>query len=175
MTRLAQEQVYNRLRNRGLSKRQSRIGSAIALCEAPSFTDPPLSDFDLVGDRDLVNETWGPSFSGFQIRSLKAHKGTGKYRDAEKLVEVNFAFDSAVTIFRQSGWVPWSTYTSGMFKAYLPDLFPPAQGTYVVVAGDTLAKIASKIGGFTWQDLARENGLHSPYPIFIGQTLMLPD
>jgi len=66
-------------------------------------------------------------------------------------------------------------YTSGAYKAYLQDLFPPAPGTYIVLAGDTLSGIAAKVvGGFTWEDLARTNNLHSPYSISIGQSLTLP-
>ena len=175
MTKLSQDQVRRRLITRGLSKRQARIGSAIALCEAPTFTDPPQSDFGLIGDQELADAVWGFSYGGFQIRSLRAHTGTGKFRDAEKLDEVGFNLDSAVIIFREAGWDAWSTYTSGMYKAYLPDLFPPPKGTYVVVGGDTLSGIAEKFGNtFSWQDLARTNGLHEPYAIHIGQLLTLP-
>ena len=175
MAKLTQDQVRRRLVSRGLSNRQARIGSAIALCEAPTFTQPPESDFGLIGDQDLADAIWGFSYGGFQIRSLRAHRGTGKYRDEERLDEVGFNLDSAVTIFRESGWDAWSTFTSGMYKAYLPDMFPPPPGTYVVVAGDTLSGIAAKFKQeFTWQELARVNNLHDPYALVIGQTLLLP-
>lgn len=172
---LTQDQIAKRLRDRGLVKRQARIGSAIALCEAPTFTDPPLSDFDLVGDQDLANETWGYSYGGFQVRSLRADKGTGRLRDEELLATVPGNFDAAVAIFRSHGWDAWSTFRSGMYEAYLPDLFPVPPGIYVVVGGDTLSGIADKFGTFTWQELARLNSLHDPYLIRIGDQLVLPE
>jgi nucleoid-associated protein YgaU len=68
-----------------------------------------------------------------------------------------------------------TTYASGMYKAYLQDIFPPPPNAYIVLAGDTLSKIAVRFGNqWTWQDLARANGLHDPFTIFIGQTLILP-
>lgn len=44
---------------------------------------------------------------------------------------------------------------------------------YVVVAGDTLSKIAERFGT-TYQELARLNGIANPNLIYVGQKLMLP-
>lgn len=174
--KLNQDQIRRRLRDRGLGKKMARYGSAIALCEAPTFTDPPLSNFSLVGDIELANEKWGYSYGGFQIRSLRVEKGTGGLRDEEVLQTVDGNFDSAVAIFRMHGWSPWSTYRSGMYEAYLPDLFPVPPNIYRVVGGDTLSGIAEKYdNAFTWEDLARLNGLHEPYLIRIGDQLVIPD
>ena len=49
----------------------------------------------------------------------------------------------------------------------------PNAGGYVVVKGDTLAKIARKTG-VEFATLARMNGLAPPYVIRVGQRLMLP-
>ena len=51
----------------------------------------------------------------------------------------------------------------------------PASGTYTVVAGDTLSKIAAA-GGTTWQALfaANEGTVSDPNRIQVGQVLLLP-
>jgi len=173
---LTQEQVRRRCRDAGFGKMAARVASAIAMCEAPGpmVNGVPTSDFSLVGDQHLANNTWGYSYGGFQVRSLRAHKGTGEYRDEDRLLDVTFNVASAQTIRREQGWEAWSVYRTGMFKAYLQDLYPPPPNTYVVMAGDTLSSIAAKLGGFTWEDLARANGLHTPYTVYIGQHLILP-
>ena len=51
----------------------------------------------------------------------------------------------------------------------------PAQETiYTVVAGDTLSTIADKFPGVTWLEIAAANDLQDPYPISIGQKLIIP-
>lgn len=46
--------------------------------------------------------------------------------------------------------------------------------TYTVKSGDTLAKIAAKYSGVTYQQIAALNGLKAPYTIFVGQKLRIP-
>lgn len=168
-----QPEIVRMLRKVGLGPRPAKIGSAIALCEAPGpkRDGKPTSNFGLVGDLDLQTAVWGPSIGGFQVRSLKAEKGDGTYRDEDWLRIPRNNADAARIIYLQRGWGAWSTYTSGMYKAYLQDIFPPPTGTYVVQAGDTLSSIGSKIG-MAWQELARLNNLHEPYNIYIGQLLL---
>jgi hypothetical protein len=155
-------------------KRQARVGAAIAMCEAPGprKNGNPTANFSLVGDQDLANDKWGYSYGGFQIRSLRSQKGTGGFRDEEKLLDPVFNCQAAKYLHSQSGWTPWSTFTSGMYKAYLQDLYPPPPGTYIVLAGDTLSFIAEQLNT-DWTDLARLNGLHDPYRIYIGQQLVI--
>ena len=51
----------------------------------------------------------------------------------------------------------------------------PAEETiYTVVSGDTLSTIADKYPGVTWQQIAAANDLQDPYPISIGQKLIIP-
>jgi LysM domain-containing protein/lysozyme-like protein len=170
-----QDQIIRMLRRAGFGPRPARVGAAIALCEAPVFGAPePTADFGLVGDLDLVNDTWGPSFGGFQIRSLKSQKGTGQYRDGDELLKVAFNCESARTIYLNSGWGAWSTYSSGMYKAYLQDWFPPPPHTHIVLAGETVSTIAA-LYDMKWQELARLNNLHAPYTIYIGQALLYED
>lgn len=159
----------------GFSPSNARIMAAISMVEAPySFGGKSYSDFDRVGDQALANTIWGHSYGGFQIRSLRAQAGTGGFRDAERLPEPEFSAHSAYTIWKQSGFSPWSTYNTGQYKAMLQDLFPPPPGTYVVVPGDTLGAISYRLKIGLWTDLARVNGIRSPYIIFIGQVLLLP-
>lgn len=174
MTILTQEQVRSTLADLGMGKRDARIGSAIALCEAPAReADKPSADFGLIGDIELANEVWGFSYGGFQIRSLRAQKGTGDIRDEDQLLRARFNCRSAKAIHDDTGWKAWSTFTSGQYKAYLQDLYPPPPGTYVVLAGDTITGIAVSLG-VDWEELARINNLHSPWTIYIGQVLVLP-
>jgi hypothetical protein len=166
-----QPEVARMLRRAGLGPRQAKIGAAISMCEAPSYgADEPTADFSLVGDQDLADETWGYSYGGFQIRSLRAQTGTGGYRDAEQLLKPRFNCRAAYEIFVRQGWSAWSTFNSEMYKAYLPDLYPPPENVHVVIAGESLSSIAPKYG-LTWEELARLNSLHKPYNIYIGQHL----
>jgi nucleoid-associated protein YgaU len=174
---LTQDQVYDLARSMGMTIDNARIASAIAMCEAPyTQNNTPHADFDAIGDQALANATWGYSYGGFQIRSLRADKGTGNLRDETSLLDPQRNVYVARKIKLAAGsFMPWSTYASGMYKAYLQDIFPPPPNAYIVLAGDTLSKIAVRFGNqWTWQDLARANGLHDPFTIFIGQTLILP-
>lgn len=47
-------------------------------------------------------------------------------------------------------------------------------GSYTVQRGDTLAKIAAKYSGVTYQQIAALNGLKAPYVIYVGQKLSIP-
>ena len=52
---------------------------------------------------------------------------------------------------------------------------PPAEeALYEVVAGDTLSTVADKFPGVTWLQIAEANNLESPYPLSIGQKLIIP-
>lgn len=171
---LTQEEIYDLARSVGFNHRNARIASAIALCESPaSKNDKPASNFNAIGDLDLVDDTWGPSYGGFQIRSLKAQAGTGSFRDPERLDDLvpRFNVRAARSIKLNSGWRAWSTYKNGAYRAYLQDLYPPPPGTYVVVGGDTLSKIGEKLG-IPWPNLAYWNAITAPYTIYIGQILL---
>lgn len=165
------QQVVRGLRARGLSRKQALIGGAITRCEAPVIQDGVvLTDFDRVGDKNLTDETWGPSIGGFQVRSLKAEKGMGTLRDRLMLKDFDHNLDAAVKIFRADGWDAWSTFSSPLkpYQAYLPELFPPPEGVHVVVYGDTLSTIAERYG-VTVVYLSVLNGISDPSKIGIGQ------
>lgn len=176
MSRLTQTQVRDLALSVGFTAADARIISAIAMCEAPyTSAGKSYSDFDLVGDQALANDTWGYSYGGLQVRSLRADAGTGRTRDAERLAEPTFNLRSSLTIRNAAGgFTPWSTFVTGQYKAYLQDLYPPPPGVYIVVAGDTLSGIAAKLKMGSWSDWARVNGIRSPYTIFIGEKLLHP-
>jgi len=49
----------------------------------------------------------------------------------------------------------------------------PTATTYKVKSGDTLSEIGARLG-IDWREIAKLNGIKSPYPIYPGQVLKLP-
>ena len=72
------------------------------------------------GDVLLEGAGWGPSVGLWQIRSRRAERGTGRVRDelANRGPRANAAH--ACALWRGRGWLPWSAYTGGAYRAYLP-------------------------------------------------------
>ena len=71
-------------------------------------------------------------------------------------------------------------YANGAYEAGYPDYsrsYPPVDeansGTYVVQPGDTLSRVATRLG-ISVDDLARYNGIADPDLIYSGQALYLP-
>lgn len=59
-------------------------------------------------------------------------------------------------------------------SGYDPGYYPPAGGTYVVRSGDTLGKIAARIG-VSWRDILAVNPqIYNPSLIYAGQVINLP-
>jgi nucleoid-associated protein YgaU len=166
----------------GFTDAQAEIAAAIAMAETLTYKDgKQYADFDKVGDLSLVDAKWGPSYGGWQIRSLKTQSGTGQYRDGTRLPEPSFNAKSAFQIFKEAGskFTPWSTFTSGAYLGYMQHakLNPIPQipaGSYMVTGGDTLSTIGRRTG-FEWQLIAAINSIKSPYTIFPGQVILLPD
>jgi LysM repeat protein len=170
-----QSQVQAMALQVGWKSADAKIIAAIAMVEsAYSSNGISYADADKEGDQNLVNSVYGYSYGLTQIRSMWSQANTGQSRDSTRLKDPKFNLSSALTLFKQGGFGIWSTYNSGQYKAYLQGDYPPAPGTYVVVSGDSLVKIAGKYTGFTWQQLAQVNGLQKPYTIYIGQPLQLP-
>src|SRR5437867_948376 len=150
---LTQAQVQELCHHAGFTDINAKIASAIAMVEAPGKGGG--ADPDLIGDQELANSVWGFSYGLFQIRSLRADKGTGRYRDEDHLPDSTFNCQSAYVIWSQTGdFSSWTTYMTGQYKAYLQDIYPPAPGTYVVLAGDSLMGIGEKLG-LDWTEIAR--------------------
>lgn len=96
----------------GFSGAQARIMAAIALGE--SGGNPAA-----IGDEQLVNGTWGPSIGLWQIRSLHAHRGTGKERDATRLTDPRANAAAARIIYGQQGYRAWTVYNTGAYGKHL--------------------------------------------------------
>ncbi|NNF53521.1 MAG: LysM peptidoglycan-binding domain-containing protein [Acidimicrobiales bacterium] len=56
-------------------------------------------------------------------------------------------------------------------KPVVPGSLPA--GSYTVVSGDSLSRIGAKLG-VSWQEIARQNNIASPYRIRVGQVLKVP-
>lgn len=111
MAKRTPTQVYADLRAAGASDEAARILTEIAGAES-NWDDAAL------GDVNLQNNTWGPSFGEFQIRTLKADTGTGTDRDISMLAGDDAAQAAAAWEISKQGtdFSPWSTYTN---RAYL--------------------------------------------------------
>lgn len=89
---------------------------AIALAETGGH---PTTDVE--GDIVLETATWGPSVGPWQVRSLKAQKGTGGVRDEDALKDPTHNATSAHSIWAdRKSFTPWTTYVSGAYLLYMP-------------------------------------------------------
>lgn len=97
----------------GLDSDSAVIATAIAWAE--SNLNP-----NTVGDVDLQDDTWGPSVGLWQVRTLRADKGTGRARDADRLLDAPFNAWSMVAISAGgTNWTPWSVFKNGRYLEYL--------------------------------------------------------
>ena len=154
----------------------ARILSAIAMVESGPATivsGVAKVPSDKIGDEELQTTYWGPSIGLWMVRSIKSQSGTGKTRDATRLLDPAFNAKSAKAIYEDQGLNAWSVYTGGQYKAYMQEEFPPPPNTYVVQGGDTLSKIADKFNT-TVEILTNLNNLADPNKINIGQHIILP-
>jgi LysM repeat protein len=173
--KFTQAQVQAMAQAQGFLPEDAKVIAAIAMCES-AYSEGGISyaDADREGDQALTNAIYGYSYGLTQIRSMWSQNHTGQPRDASRLKEPNFNLNSAYVIFKKYGFSQWTTYNTNQYQAFLPKEYPPPPGVHVVLSGDTLIKITAKYSGFTWQQLAKVNGLVKPYTIYINQPLHLP-
>lgn len=151
-------QVYELARGAGLGHSAAITATAVAMAE--SGLNPAA-----VGDTSLTDATWGPSIGLWQIRSVKADKGTGKPRDAERLATPSFNAHSMASISSGgSDWSPWSAYKNGSYTSHLGEVRAAvgagtaSAGTYPAAAtggtpasftdpGDLLGDAGDALGG----------------------------
>jgi hypothetical protein len=75
---------------------------------------------DAIGDENLQDSVWGPSIGLWQVRSLRAHTGTGKERDANRLRDPAFnAYAMAVISAGGTNWTPWSVFKNGKYLDHI--------------------------------------------------------
>jgi hypothetical protein len=135
MPTLSPAQIYALATGAGLSPAAATTATAVALAESGGRTDA-------VGDVALENSTWGPSVGLWQIRSLKAQRGTGGPRDETRLTDPTFNAASMASISGTGGnFKPWTTYTKGTYKSHLSQVSPAA------AAGGAVAGVLTSIAG----------------------------
>lgn len=136
MAKRTPEQVYATLLQAGFTADQAVILTAISGGESGW-------DDTAIGDTALQNATWGPSIGLFQIRTLKAQTGSGSDRDLQALQgNALRQAQAAYTISnRGTNWTPWTVYTSGRWRDFLPQArnAAAAGGTAITVPGTGLA------------------------------------
>lgn len=115
MTTLSMRQVVALAESAGLDPGSARVAAAIAKAESGLRTDA-------LGDTTITTATWGPSVGLWQVRSLKAERGTGGTRDATRLTNASFNARSMATISNHGrNFAPWSTYKNGAYKKHLTE------------------------------------------------------
>jgi LysM repeat protein len=157
---LNDRQIAEHVTHGGFTGQDRVIGVAVVLAESGGWTDAR-------GDVHLQDGKWGPSIGLFQIRSLKAERGTGRTRDELANLDPATNARHARQVYLDAGgrWTPWSTFTSGSYRQFLdrarqatgggPD--QPANGTvHVVRPGETLSGIA-RASGVTLEQLRAWN------------------
>lgn len=113
MTTLTYAQVYALAKGAGLGHEAAVTATAIATAESGLRTDA-------MGDTTITTGTWGPSIGLWQIRSVKAEKGTGRSRDASRLKDPRFNARSMVSISGNgTNWRPWSVYLNGSYRSHI--------------------------------------------------------
>lgn len=115
--KLTIQQIFNLARDSGLSPDAAVTATAIALAESSGYVHND-------GDVTLEDATWGPSKSLWQIRSARAETGKGTARDVTQLDDPLFNAHSMAQISGHgANWHPWTTYTNGAYKRYLPQIY----------------------------------------------------
>jgi LysM repeat protein len=114
MTQLADQQLAQHVVRGGFVGEERAIGVAIVLAESSGRSDA-------IGDVSLEDATFGPSVGLFQIRSLKADKGSGRTRDELANLDPATNARHARQVFLDAGsrFTPWSTFNSGAHRRFL--------------------------------------------------------
>ena len=114
MTQLNDHQVAAHVVAGGFVGDNRVVGVAVVLAESRGRTDAK-------GDVSLQTDKWGPSIGLFQIRSLKAQKGSGGTRDELANLDPATNARHAHVIFMEAGgrWTPWSTFKNNLHDRFM--------------------------------------------------------
>lgn len=126
MTLLSATQIANLAKSAGWKGQDLITAVAVALGESGGRSDAK-------GDVSLANSTWGPSIGLWQIRSLHSEKGKGTTRDEQANYDPAANAKHAFSLYKASGFQPWSVYNSGAYRQHLPAATTAAGGA----TGDT--------------------------------------
>lgn len=137
MARRSAEDIYRQLLAAGFDPASATIGTAIALAESGG-------DDATLGDVNLQDATWGPSYGLWQIRTVKAQTGTGTDRDIVRLTGDDAAQARAAYQISRGGlnWGPWTVFSHGTYTAFLGQ----ARAAAAAVSG-AAADIGGGLGG----------------------------
>ncbi len=106
-------EVVRHARNAGF--KGEALNTAVAIAKAESGFDP-----DILRDVNIQTNVFGPSVGLWQIRSVKAERGTGKQRDITRLTDPAFNARSAYAISGGgNNFRPWSVFQNGAYKKHL--------------------------------------------------------
>jgi hypothetical protein len=123
--------------------RGSAVITAVAIASAESDLGP-----DKVGDTALQDATWGPSIGLWQIRSLKAEKGKGTIRDADKLKDPMSNAKAMVSISKNgTDWSPWSVTHPSDLIGYTRYMAALATAKVALATFDTGQPASDSSGG----------------------------
>jgi hypothetical protein len=105
MPKLTDREIARHVVNGGFTGDNRVIGVAVVLAESGGRTDAR-------GDVGIQTSKWGPSIGLFQIRSLKAQRGSGGTRDELANLDPATNARHAHVVFIEAGnrWTPWSTF-----------------------------------------------------------------
>lgn len=114
MTRRAPSEVYANLIAAGFDPAAATVMTAIAGAES-GYDNANL------GDIGLQDNTWGPSYGLFQIRTLKAETGSGTNRDINRLAASDLEQARAAYAISGGGtnFSPWTVYNTGAYQQFL--------------------------------------------------------
>lgn len=162
MPKLSINQIARLALDAGWSGEDAAIATAIAMGESGGSTDAR-------GDTTIQTSKWGPSIGLWQIRSLKADKGSGKQRD--EIANLSPAINARHAYQISNGgdnWGPWSVYTSGAYRTHLA-----AARMAVGAPGDVPASDGATVSGSGGLDLL-DGGTWARVGLFLmGGILML--
>lgn len=130
-------QVYATLRQAGFDPAAATVMTAISGAE--SGYDPSE-----LGDTNLEDATWGPSYGLFQVRTVKGQTGSGGDRDITRLAASDLNQAKAAYDISGGGtdFTPWSVFETGKYQPFLP-----AAQQIAATAGDNPAPAGSDLGG----------------------------
>jgi len=104
--------AYQLARDEGFSRAGAYTMAGIAGGESGYCTQAK-------GDKRIQTAKWGPSVGPWQIRSLKADRGTGRARDELALTDPVFNAKVAREVYLAQGFPAWGAYTNGTFRQFL--------------------------------------------------------
>lgn len=147
-------QIYGLARGVGLDPTSAVVATCIALAESGGRTDA-------IGDVALEDAKWGPSVGLWQIRSLRAQKGTGGVRDEVALLNPAKNADSMKSISGGgTSFDAWSTYKNGAAAKQAATVLQ--QVTPVEKAVDSQS-VLDRLGGAVGQAVGAAAAALSPF------------